>query len=75
MKPAPLYINADCVERVHTFKFLGVQISNDLSWSANTSEMIKQAQQRLHFLRVLSKHNLDCKLLVSFAGALLLKVC
>ncbi len=65
-EPAPLFINGDCVERVHTFKFLGVHISNDMSWSANTSATIKKAQQRLHFLRVLRKNNLGCKLLVSF---------
>ncbi len=65
-EPAPLYINEDCVERVHTFKFLGLHISNDMSWSANTSATIIKAQQRLHFLRVLRKNSLECKLLVSF---------
>ena len=56
--PAPLYINGDCVEKVHTFKFLGDNLSDDLSWSVNTSEKVKKAQQRLHFLRVLRKNNL-----------------
>ena len=51
--PAPLHINGDCVERVSTFKFLGTHISEDISWSANTSAVVKKAQQRLHFLRVL----------------------
>lgn len=65
-EPAPLYINGACVERVNAFKFLGMHISNDLSWSANTSAVIKKAQQRLHFLRVLRKNNLESKLLMSF---------
>uniref|UniRef100_A0A8C5G818 Reverse transcriptase domain-containing protein n=2 Tax=Gouania willdenowi TaxID=441366 RepID=A0A8C5G818_GOUWI len=64
--PAPLYINGECVERVHTFRFLGVLISADLSWSNNISAVTKKAQQRLHFLRVLRKHNLDSKLLLTF---------
>ena len=64
--PAPLYINGDCVEKVHTFKFLGANLSDDLSWSVNTSETVKKAQQRLHFLRVLRKNNLECKLMVAF---------
>ena len=34
--PAPLYINGEGVERVQSFKFLGVHISADLSWSVNT---------------------------------------
>ncbi len=32
---APLYINGDCVERVTAFKFLGVHISETLSWSTD----------------------------------------
>ncbi len=64
--PAPLYINGDCVERVQTFKFLGTIISADLKWSANTTAVIKKAQQRLHFLRVLKKNNLKEKLLETF---------
>src|SRR4029434_2924908 len=44
--PAPLYINGDCVKKVHTFKFLGANLSDDLSWSVNTSETVKKAQQR-----------------------------
>src|SRR4029434_3920320 len=31
----------------------------------NTSETVKKAQQRLHFLRVLRKNNLECKLIVA----------
>lgn len=64
--PAPLYINGECVERVQTFKFLGVHISADLSWSTNTSALVKKAQQRLHYLRVLKREQLSTSLLVTF---------
>ena len=64
--PASLHINGDCVERVSTFKFLGTHISEDISWSANTSAVVKKAQQRLHFLRVLKRNKLEEKLLVTF---------
>lgn len=40
--PAPLFINGDCVKRVSTFKFLGTHIAEDLSWSANTSAVVKK---------------------------------
>ena len=62
----PLYINGKCVERVHTFRFLGVQISDDFSWTHNTTAVIKKAQQHLNFLRVLRRNNLDNKMLLAF---------
>ena len=63
---SPLYIHSDCVERVHTFTVLGTVISANLSWSANTSAVIKTSHKRLHFPRVLRKTNLCMKLLVTF---------
>lgn len=64
--PKPLFINGDCVERVSDFRFLGTQITEDLSWTTNTTTAVKKAQQRLYFLRILRKNNLEEKLLVSF---------
>uniref|UniRef100_UPI0037E88240 NLR family CARD domain-containing protein 3-like n=1 Tax=Semicossyphus pulcher TaxID=241346 RepID=UPI0037E88240 len=62
----PLHISGECVERVSDFRFLGVHISEDLTWGTNTAELVKKAQQRLYFLRVLKRHNIPQKLLVSF---------
>uniref|UniRef100_A0A669AWP5 Reverse transcriptase domain-containing protein n=1 Tax=Oreochromis niloticus TaxID=8128 RepID=A0A669AWP5_ORENI len=65
----PLFINGDCVERVASFHFLGVNIEENLSWSVNTSELLKKAQQRLYFLRILRWNNITQRLLVSFYRA------
>lgn len=62
----PLIISGDCVERVSDFRFLGVHIEESLTWSVNSLEVLKKAQQRLHFLRVLRKNNITQRLLVSF---------
>ncbi|KAK3543919.1 hypothetical protein QTP70_031829, partial [Hemibagrus guttatus] len=62
----PLYISGDCVERVADFWFLGVQIEEGLTWSTNTSELLKKAQYRLYFLRALRKNNITQRLLVFF---------
>ena len=35
-EPAPLHIDRAVVERVESFKFLGVDINNKLSWSKHT---------------------------------------
>ena len=61
--PAPLQIEGDCVERVSSFKFL---VANNLTCSTNTSVVVGKAQQRLHFLRLLRKCDLDVYLLRSF---------
>ena len=40
---APLLINRSEVEKVSCFKFLGVNISNDLTWSVHTDKVVKSA--------------------------------
>ena len=43
----------------------------DLTWGINTTGLVKKAQQRLYFLRVLRKDNIPQKLLVSFYRCLI----
>uniref|UniRef100_A0A2D4KJK7 Alkylated DNA repair protein AlkB homologue 8 N-terminal domain-containing protein n=1 Tax=Micrurus paraensis TaxID=1970185 RepID=A0A2D4KJK7_9SAUR len=65
-EPSPLYIKGGCVERVSSFKFLGVHLSEDLPWKINTTQVARKAQQRLHFLRVLRKNKVEQRLMTSF---------
>ncbi|KAF7641217.1 hypothetical protein LDENG_00288860, partial [Lucifuga dentata] len=44
-----LYIGDAEVERVRSFKFLGVHITEDLSWTLHTDTVTKKAHQRLYF--------------------------
>lgn len=46
-----IFINSADVERVTSFKFLGGHITEDLTWTLNTSSLIKKAQQCGYFLR------------------------
>ena len=62
----PLVISGDYVERAPSFRFLGVHLDEDLTWSTNTAAIVKKAHQRLHFLRVLRNNKLSQELLVSF---------
>ena len=51
------------MERASDFRFLGTHIMEDLTWTVNYSTLQKKAQQRLYFLRILRKNNLqqtDC---------------
>ncbi|KAI3374329.1 hypothetical protein L3Q82_005958 [Scortum barcoo] len=62
----PIHINGMAVECVSSFKFLGTHISENLSWTANTSSLIKKAHQRLFFLRTLKKNHLSTAILGNF---------
>uniref|UniRef100_A0A9J8B5F0 Reverse transcriptase domain-containing protein n=1 Tax=Cyprinus carpio carpio TaxID=630221 RepID=A0A9J8B5F0_CYPCA len=64
--PDPIHINGMVVERVSSFKFLGTTISEDLSWTTNTSSLVKKAHQRLFFLRTLKKNQLSSAIVVNF---------
>lgn len=45
-------------ERVNSIKFLGRHITKDLTWSLNTSHLVKKSQQRFYFLRKLKQAGL-----------------
>ncbi len=51
----PLMISGTPVERVSSFKYLGVNISEDLTWTTHIQTQVKKARQRLHHLRQLRK--------------------
>ncbi len=62
----PITIDKTPVERVNSFKFLGVHITEDLTWSAHTDAVLKKAHQRLFFLRRLRKFGTSPSILRSF---------
>lgn len=61
-----LHIYGKEVERVESFKFLGVHISADLTWTVHISHQVGKAQQRLYFLRKLKHALLPHHLLINF---------
>ena len=48
---APILIDGAGVEQVESFKFLGVHITNKLTWSKHTKTVVKRARQNLFPLR------------------------
>lgn len=66
---APFFIHREEVERVDNVKFLGIHITSDLTWTLNTSHLVKKAQQRLFFLRKLKRAGLSPQLLRNFYRA------
>jgi len=54
--PAPSVSLCDeTVDRVSTFKLLGVHVSNDLKWMQHVNTVVCKAESCLHFLKQL-KH-------------------
>ncbi len=47
----PRMISGTPVERVSSFKYLGVNISEDLTWTTHIQTQVKKARQRLYHLR------------------------
>ncbi len=68
---SPLMISGTPVERVSSFKYLGVNISEDLTWTAHIQTRIKKARQRLYYLRQLRKFRVSPEILKAFySGAI-----
>ncbi|KAK3546817.1 hypothetical protein QTP86_003083 [Hemibagrus guttatus] len=61
-----LYIDGSSVEIVKSTKFLGVHLTENLTWSLNTSSITKKAQQCLYFLQKLRKAHLPPPILTAF---------
>ncbi len=62
----PITIDKTPVERVNGFKFLGVHITEDLTWSTHTDAVLKKTHQHLFFLRWLRKFGMSPSILGSF---------
>ena len=63
---APIAINGTAVERVSSFRFLGVHITEDLTWTLHTTTITKKARQRLFSLRRLRRFKMDSRILCNF---------
>ncbi len=67
----PLMISGTPVERVSSFKYLGVNISEDLTWTKHIQTQVKKARQRLYHLRQLRKFRVSPAILKTFySGAI-----
>ena len=63
---APINIDGAVVEQVESFKFLGVHITNELSWSKHTKTVGKRVRQNLFPLRRLKRFGMGLQILKRF---------
>jgi len=52
-------ISSQTIERVTSFKLLGVHLDSSLAWSTHISHIIKKATTRLYFLKQLKRAGLS----------------
>ena len=60
-EPPSLMIGNDVIERVNSFKLLGVWIQDNLKWNTHIEEITKKANKRLFYLRECRRANLPIK--------------
>ena len=63
---APILINGAVVEQAENFKFLGVHMTNKLTWSKHTKTVVKRALQNLIPLRRLKRFGMGPQILKRF---------
>ncbi|KAM9404490.1 uncharacterized protein ACWYII_028318 [Salvelinus alpinus] len=63
---ARLLFDRAAVEQVESFKFLGVHITNKLTWSKHTMTVVKRARQNLFPLRRLKRFGMGPQILKRF---------
>ncbi|KAK3572871.1 hypothetical protein QTP86_009316 [Hemibagrus guttatus] len=59
-------INESPVERVDSFRYLVIHITQNLSWSCHMNTVVKKTRQRLYHLRHLTDFRLPSKVLRNF---------
>jgi hypothetical protein len=60
-EPPSLKIGDDTIERVNSFKLLGLWINNTLKWNTHIEEITKKASKRLFYLRECRRASLPTK--------------
>ena len=65
----PALINNEEIERVESYKYLGVTLDNVLNWNPHFMTLLKKLNTRLYFLRKLNSFHVDKTLLWTFYKA------
>ena len=53
----PMFVNGQRVERVRSFKLIGVYLSEDLTWKVQVDYILKKGNSRLFSLQLLKKQD------------------
>ncbi|MFM2293543.1 MAG: hypothetical protein RIS29_3356, partial [Bacteroidota bacterium] len=59
-------VNSNAIERVSTFRLLGVHIDDNLKWTSHTSYIYSKASSRLYFMKLLKRSGASIDDMVHF---------
>ena len=68
---SPIVFDGDPIEYVHSYRYLGTEIDDQLSWGEQTKTVSSKCNQRLYFLRKLKQFKVNEKILWLFYTSVL----
>ena len=68
------YIKGEAVERVETYKYLGVVFDSKLNWKENINSVLKKVNTRMYCLRKLRSFGVNSGMLVTFYNAVICSI-
>ena len=76
MGPKSVYIKGEAVERVETYKYLGVVFDTDskLTWKENINSMLIKVNTRMYCFRKLRSFRVNLGMLVTFYNAVICSI-
>ena len=75
--PKPVYIKGEAVERVDTYKNLGVVFESKLNWKENINSVLKKLKKvnsRMYCMRKLRSFGVNSDMLVTFYNAVMCSI-
>ena len=69
-----IVIKGEVVERVKTYKYLGIVLDENLSWKENTDHIVKKLHSRMYCLRKLKSFNVQQELLQMFYSSVVCSI-
>ena len=72
--PKPVYIKREAVEKVDTYKYLGVVFDSKLNWKENINSVLKKVNSRMYCMRKLRSSGVNSDMLVAFYNAVICSI-
>jgi hypothetical protein len=64
--PSPIRLACSSIDRIHTYKLLGLHVSDTLKWKDHVSSICSKAASRLHFLKLMKRASMSTDDLIHY---------